>query len=95
MSAQVDPESIGTLTGDSEPTISLSITANATGRGRGRLAVDGQRRESVEFRIEVLDTADFLTQAVSITERLLNDVDDRTSGRGDASSDIQNRLTEI
>lgn len=95
MSSQVDPESIANLSSNDETSISLTLTGKSANRGRGRLVVEGECLESVEFQIELIDKVGFLSEALSITERLLDDVENRSGGRGGRSSDIPNRLSEI
>lgn len=91
VSTTLSPTSVGELPADDDRPVDIGLTGEATGRTRLRLVVEGSRRDSVQFRVEVLDKAGFLSRALSIEERLLGDVRERE----DSLRGLESRLRTI
>lgn len=94
VSTSVSPETIETLNPDSTEAVGLSLTGEATGRGRIRLAAVGaEARESTEIPVEVLDKVDYLKRVDSIADRVLTDAERRIDERSpDRADEFKNRI---
>lgn len=96
VSTELSPNSLAGLAAGEETAVGVDVGGLATGTARVRVTVEGQTVESTTFRVEVLDKTDYLSEALSIAEQLLADVDGRTGpGNGASFQGLRNRLDEI
>lgn len=97
VSTAVSPTSLDGLAAGEETAVGVEVGGESTGVARVRLVVEGEEAESTAFRVEVLDKADFLSEALANAERLLSDVEDRVEpGRAGGSLEgLRNRFEEI
>lgn len=93
ISTSVSPDSIDAVGPDEEEAIGVSVTGGSTGGSRMRLIVKGDDvRESIDFAVEVIDTADFIGRGLSMLERILSDLEDRN---GNSINGLRNRIESI
>ncbi|MGZ0747515.1 hypothetical protein [Haloparvum sp. AD34] len=95
VSVTLSPTSLDALGSGSETAAGVDVAGEATGTTRVRVTVEGGGGESTAFRAEVLDKADYVSEALSNAERLLSDVEDRMDGKGGPLVGIRNQLEEM
>lgn len=97
VSIELSPTELEGLASDEEAIVGIDVGGVATGRTRVRISVEGAGTESTAFRVEVLDKADYVSETLSIAERLLTDVEGRMEGDGNDQSlqGLRNRFEEI
>lgn len=97
VSTGVSPASLDGLGSGDRTTVEVDVTGRTAGRGRVRVLVEGDDRASTGFGVEVLEKADYVSEALDLTDRLLSDVENRLEAGGASAALrwLQRRLEEI
>lgn len=80
--------------GRTEP-IGVDVTGESTGSTRVRVTVEGGSTESTAFRVEVLDKADYISEALSIATSLREDVAARMASGSNSLRGLHNKFSEL